>query len=126
VYCDPGGETLDITMSTAGNLDINVIASTDDDFATALSLFARHQDAPATGSFLVPVDGNSLAAYDVDDEVSRERMKATTPYMQGTLRLYGERGHHVRCLFPRVSKGDPSYEVFWNRFRLRTASLEHV
>ena len=111
-YCEPGAVTLDIFRNKTGDLNAGVIMDTDDDFVTALRRYTGHQDVKGTDSSLVPVDHNSITTYTVDGAVSTRRMKETTAFMEGTLRSYEKRGHHVRCLFPLVSGSDPFYEVY--------------
>lgn len=82
------------------------------DFATEMRIFARHRGARRTATFLVPVDGNEITAYTADLDLSGELMSATTGYMREALRVYAERGQHVRCLFPLIAKGDPFHEVY--------------
>ena len=52
VFCDPGGESLDLTMDRAGEFNVNVITSTVDDFATQLRLFSQNRKGPAGMTFL--------------------------------------------------------------------------
>jgi len=112
VFCNPGAETLDLTTGTAGNLRVNTIASVANDFATELRVFSAHHKTPTTGSFLFPVSTIDLALYNIDPEVSKDHMEATTGLMREALRVYEQRGHNVRCLFPLVAKTDPFYEVY--------------
>jgi hypothetical protein len=108
-YCEPGGETLDVMGTKDGGFKVNVIATTVEDFSTALRLFSGHQPVHATESLVIPVD---LTEYKVDEDLSRRYMKVSEEYMRETLRLYEQRGQHVTCLFPLVSKEDPFYDVY--------------
>jgi hypothetical protein len=112
VFCDPGGETLDLAKGKAGEFIVNIIASTTEDFGTQLRLFSVHQNRPVSGSFLFPVSSTDLAAYNIDPHTSKDLMDATVGSMTEAIRVYGQSGHHVRCLFPLVSGGDPFYEVY--------------
>jgi hypothetical protein len=108
-YCDPGVETFDLTIGKAGDYGIGVILTTDEESAAAMR---DHQKGPAKANYLIPVYAQDLAAYDVDPDVSKQWMKVTTSFMADTLQFYEKRGHHVRCLFPLVSRTDPFYEVY--------------
>ena len=112
VYCNPGGETLNLTRNKSGEWGVNVISTTDQDEAAELRHFASYQSAPASGGFLISVESITLAVYDIDIEVSRAHMMAARARIQDLIRLYEKDGHRVRCLFPLVSKGDPFYEVY--------------
>lgn len=112
IYCYPARVTVDMTSEAGSPARINVITTTNDDLQTSFHLFGVHQTAPSTGGFFFPVDADKIAAYETDRELSRERMNATGGYMRKSMRVYEERGRHVRCLFPLVARGDPFYEVY--------------
>ena len=113
VYCDQGTAFLNLARG-AGSVNVVSIASTNDDFATALRLFASasHQAASSARGLLFPLDSDRLAAYESDDGISGLRMRETEGYMRSAMRVYADRGREVRCLFPLVSKTDPFYEVY--------------
>jgi hypothetical protein len=124
VYCSPVPDTVnikakkaepvtvDMTARSREGVRINVISSTDDDSPTSFRLFGAHQPVPTTSGFLLLLGVGRIARYETDSELSRERMNATVSYMRNAIRVYEQRGLHVRCLFPLVAKGDPFYEVY--------------